>query len=88
MPLLHILLSKIKQHHVSELGVTCWVCCVCVGGCLKLSIVLKHCASGCIRSGLISAVIIRAGVHNVGSSKTAGVQNGGGCKMAVVAKCR
>ena len=32
MPLLHILLSKIKQHHVSELGVTCWVGWVCVGG--------------------------------------------------------
>ena len=44
--------------------------------------------SGFIRSGLISAVIIRAGVHNVGSSKTAGGQNGGGCKMPVVAKCR
>ena len=49
MPFLHILLSKIKLHHVSELGVTCWVCCVCVGGCLKLSIVLKQCASVIVR---------------------------------------
>ena len=45
MSFLPILLSKIKLHHVSELGVTCWVCCVCVGGCLKLSIVLKQCAT-------------------------------------------
>ena len=37
--------------------------------------------SGFIRSGLISAVIIRSGVQNVGSSKTSGVQNAGGCKM-------
>ena len=39
MPFLPILLSKIKLHHVSELGVTCWVGWVCVGGCLKFSIV-------------------------------------------------
>ena len=32
MPFLPILLSKIKLHHVSELGVTCWVGWVCVGG--------------------------------------------------------
>ena len=31
MPFLPILLSKIKLHHVSELGVTCWVGWVCVG---------------------------------------------------------
>ena len=32
MSFLPILLSKIKLHHVSELGVTCWVGWVCVGG--------------------------------------------------------
>ena len=32
MSFLPILLSKIKLHHISELGVTCWVCCVCVWG--------------------------------------------------------
>ena len=45
MSFLPILLSKIKLHHVSELGVTCWVCCVFVGECLKLSIVLMQCAT-------------------------------------------
>ena len=45
MSFLPILLSKIKLHHVSELGVTCWVCCVCVWGCLKLSSVVIQCAS-------------------------------------------
>ena len=32
MSSLPILLSKIKLHRLSELGVTCWVCCVCVWG--------------------------------------------------------
>ena len=45
MPFLHILLSKIKLHHVSELGVTCWVCCVCVGGCPTFGILLTQCAA-------------------------------------------
>ena len=42
MPLLHILLSKIKQHHVSELGVTCWVGWVCVGGVPPLVLFLPN----------------------------------------------
>ena len=40
MPFLHILLSKIKLHHVSELSVTCWVGCVCVGGVSSLVLCL------------------------------------------------
>ena len=42
MPLLHILLSKIKQHHVSELGVTGWVAWVCVGGVPPLVLFLPN----------------------------------------------
>ena len=35
----------LKLNHVSELGVTCWVCCVCVGGCPTFGILLTQCAS-------------------------------------------
>ena len=41
MSFLPILLSKIKLHHVSELGVTCWVCCVCGGGVSSLVLFLN-----------------------------------------------
>ena len=44
MSFLPILLSKIKLHHVSELGVTCWVGCMCVWGCLTFGILLTQCA--------------------------------------------
>ena len=42
MPFLPILLSKIKLHHVSELGVTCWVGWVCVGGVPPLVLFLPN----------------------------------------------
>ena len=41
MPFLPILLSKIKLHHVSELGVTCWVGWVCVGGVSSLVLFIR-----------------------------------------------
>ena len=42
MPFLPILLSKIKLYHVSELGVTCWVGWVCVGGVPPLVLFLPN----------------------------------------------
>ena len=42
MSFLPILLSKIKLHHVSELGVTCWVGWVCVGGVPPLVLFLPN----------------------------------------------
>ena len=42
MPFLPILLSKIKLHHVSELGDTCWVGWVCVGGVPPLVLFLPN----------------------------------------------
>ena len=44
MTFLPILLSKIKLHHVSELGVTCWVGWVCP----TLGIILTQSASALV----------------------------------------
>ena len=40
MPFLHILLSKIRVHHISEHGVTCWMGGVCVAGVSSLVLFL------------------------------------------------